>query len=107
MTRHDIAVDHVVTDVDDYIHKHWDNGIEPVLTVESGDVVTFECRDASDGEITEETTPADLVESEFVGHALTELSIRQEHQATAIRHDRPLHADGRSCRADVRDDGHQ
>lgn len=32
---------------DDAVHGAWNNGLEPVLTVESGDVLEIECRDAT------------------------------------------------------------
>jgi len=67
----DYDVDHWIRDEDDHVHKTWNNDREPIRIVESGDVVRFECRDANDGAITEETTPEDLAEQEFEGHALT------------------------------------
>lgn len=51
---------------DQNMHKgFWDNSLEPVLTVEDGDVVRFECLDAFDGQITEQTTPDELVDLDF------------------------------------------
>ena len=39
-------------------HSHcvWDNALAPALTVAPGDTVTFDCRDASNGQITAEST---------------------------------------------------
>ncbi len=37
---------------DSTVHAYWDNSEPPRLTIEPGDIVTFECRDASDGQMT-------------------------------------------------------
>ncbi|KAJ7078989.1 hypothetical protein C8R43DRAFT_1053237, partial [Mycena crocata] len=37
-------------------HLAWDNSIEPVLRVKSGETVTFDCLDASNGQITPDST---------------------------------------------------
>ncbi|KAJ4493439.1 Formamidase [Lentinula edodes] len=37
-------------------HLVWDNSIQPILRVKSGDTVKFDCLDASNGQITPETT---------------------------------------------------
>ena len=41
-------------------HLAWDRSIPPVLSVSSGDVVTFDALDASNGQITASSTTADL-----------------------------------------------
>lgn len=66
------SVDHVVDDRDEHVHSVWDNSLDPVCRVASGDVVRFECRDGNDEEITHGTTPADIphVDDDPV-HALT------------------------------------
>jgi acetamidase/formamidase len=53
-------------------HAFWDNSHPPRLEIDAGDTVTFECRDASDGQLTPESTVADFdhVDSSRV-HALT------------------------------------
>ena len=38
------------------VHAYWDNEEPPRLTIAPGDTVTFECRDASDGQVTPEAT---------------------------------------------------
>ena len=43
------------------IHHRWNAALPPALTVRSGDVVQFRCRDSSDGQITPESTVADLL----------------------------------------------
>lgn len=53
------------------LHTSWDNRLAPELEVESGDVVRFDCLDASGRRITPETDGEDLPETEFVGHHLT------------------------------------
>lgn len=40
-------------------HNRWHPEIEPVATVRPGDVVTLECRDGLDGQLTRESTHAD------------------------------------------------
>ncbi|KAJ7127885.1 Formamidase [Mycena epipterygia] len=39
-------------------HLAWDNSIEPVLRIQSGETVTFDCLDASNGQITPDSTVA-------------------------------------------------
>jgi acetamidase/formamidase len=53
-------VDHHVDDRDAHVHSVWDNSLRAVCTVDSGDVVRFDCRDGNDGEITHGTTAADI-----------------------------------------------
>jgi acetamidase/formamidase len=45
----DASPDYELSDADENVHHAWDNSLDPVLTVEPGDVVRFECRDAVDG----------------------------------------------------------
>jgi acetamidase/formamidase len=63
--------DHHLRDRDDHVHFDWDRDRDPVLTVDSGDVVRFECRDATDGSLGPESTIEDLLAAEVPGHALT------------------------------------
>lgn len=53
-------------------HYQWDNSLDPALTVESGDVVVFDCPEAADGQFTPETT-LDILETLDWGriHSLT------------------------------------
>ncbi|CAA7264532.1 unnamed protein product [Cyclocybe aegerita] len=41
-------------------HLAWDNSIPPVIIIPSGDTVTFSCLDASNGQITQSSTPNTL-----------------------------------------------
>ncbi|KAJ6550887.1 Formamidase [Mycena vulgaris] len=41
-------------------HLAWDNSIEPVIRIQSGETVTFDCLDASNGQITPDSTVADI-----------------------------------------------
>ncbi|KAJ7654220.1 hypothetical protein B0H17DRAFT_1163540 [Mycena rosella] len=41
-------------------HLAWDNSIDPVLRVQSGETVTFDCLDASNGQITRESTVGNI-----------------------------------------------
>jgi acetamidase/formamidase len=49
----------------DHIHYGWDNSIPPVLTVASGDTVEFETVDASGGQLSRHSTPADVAKVDF------------------------------------------
>lgn len=51
------TADYTIPATDENLHSEWDKTLGPVTAVEQGDVVTFECRDAWDGLIDEETTP--------------------------------------------------
>ncbi|MEM4956116.1 MAG: acetamidase/formamidase family protein, partial [Metallosphaera sp.] len=43
----------------------WDNSLSPVLTIKSGDVITVESREASDGQVTPSSSPSDLLKLDF------------------------------------------
>ncbi|ELZ98937.1 formamidase [Haloferax mucosum ATCC BAA-1512] len=58
-------VEYELSDDDENIHHKWDNSIEPVLTVEPGEVVRFECRDALDGQLTPDSTADDFENVSF------------------------------------------
>ena len=58
-------VDYRLSDGEQNIHSAWDNSLDPVLTVEPGEVVRFECRDAVDRQVTVETTAPDVPEISF------------------------------------------
>ncbi len=52
------------------IHRHhhhfgWDNSIVPVQTVAPGTTLEFECIDSSGGQITPESTTADIAKLDF------------------------------------------
>lgn len=47
------------------IHNKWDNSLSPVLSIKSGDVVTVESREASDGQVTPSSFPSDLLKLDF------------------------------------------
>ncbi|MFC4439887.1 MULTISPECIES: acetamidase/formamidase family protein [Natrialbaceae] len=63
--HHGYRVDYYLGDGDHNIHNAWDNSLEPVLTVEPGDVVRFECRDAVDGQVTIECGPEEFSNVSF------------------------------------------
>jgi acetamidase/formamidase len=52
-------------------HYVWDNSLAPRLTIQSGDTVTFQTRDAADGHFRLESTAADVATLDFRGHPLT------------------------------------
>lgn len=54
------TVDHSIPATDGNLHSEWDPTVEAVVEVEPGDVVSFDCRDAWDGLIDEETTPEEV-----------------------------------------------
>lgn len=55
-----VHIDHQISDVDEHIHSDWDCDREPILTVDPGDTVRFECRDATSGQITPDTSVEEL-----------------------------------------------
>lgn len=56
----------------DRVHHTWDNALPPLLTINPGDCVTFETRDASDGRVTRDMAADTPPSSEpFRGHPLT------------------------------------
>ncbi|WP_396612664.1 acetamidase/formamidase family protein [Haloferax sp. S1W] len=61
----DYTIDYELTAAEENIHHSWDNGLEPHVTVESGDVVRFECRDALDRQITPQSTAEDFANADF------------------------------------------
>ncbi|KAJ3991810.1 Formamidase [Lentinula boryana] len=46
-------------------HLAWDNSIQPILRVKSGDTVKFDCLDASNGQITPDSTVASVASLVF------------------------------------------
>lgn len=66
-------VDSRVANTAGNVHYDWDNDRNPVQEIESGDVVTFECVDVTDGRLGPSSTAADAVAAmaEFQGHPLT------------------------------------
>ncbi len=59
------AVDHELSDEEANIHRAWDNSLDPILTIEPGETVRFECRDAVDRQVDETTTAADVPDISF------------------------------------------
>jgi acetamidase/formamidase len=56
----------------DTVHKAWDNSLEPRLTIDAGDSVTFQTRDAADNFFDQDSTTEDAANrGPFVGHPLT------------------------------------
>ena len=49
----------------DQFHLAWDRSIEPIATIASGDVVEIDALDASGGQITRDSTVADLANLDF------------------------------------------
>ncbi|ELY68713.1 acetamidase/formamidase family protein [Natrinema versiforme] len=47
---------------DETVHSAWDNSLEPVQTVESGDVVRITCRDSTGGQFGPDSTVADIAD---------------------------------------------
>ena len=59
------SIDHHLSDAERNIHRAWDNSLEPVLTVDDGDVVRFECWDAVDRQLDAESTATDFADVSF------------------------------------------
>ncbi|WP_331233044.1 acetamidase/formamidase family protein [Natronorarus salvus] len=55
MTGETRTVDHRLSDADENIHHAWDNSLDPVLEIEPGETVRFECRDAVDRQVNVES----------------------------------------------------
>jgi acetamidase/formamidase len=66
------VVDHRIAADDDRVHVgYFDNALDPVLEIDPGDVVAFECRDAPNGYFDRDSTAADLADKPSHGHPLT------------------------------------
>jgi acetamidase/formamidase len=63
--RRDHDIDYRLSDDDANVHSAWDNGLDPILTVEPGEVVRFECRDAVDRQVDVQTTAEDVPDISF------------------------------------------
>src|SRR5690349_10556170 len=53
------------------VHYEWNNAIPPRLTIDAGDTVVFETRDASDYFYSPDSTHEDVMRRVFKGHPLT------------------------------------
>jgi acetamidase/formamidase len=60
MSSEDDAADYEVAAGDETTHSAWDNSLEPVQTVERGDVVRFTCEDSTGGQLGPDATVADV-----------------------------------------------
>lgn len=60
---------------DSIIHRVWDNSLAPRIEIDPGDSVIFDCREASNGDLTANSTLDDLINrkrgDKLVGHPLT------------------------------------
>ncbi len=65
------SVNYKIGNQDTHIHQDWDSNREPILTVEPGEKIQFDCRDASNGIITSDTDANDMRDESWAGHALT------------------------------------
>ncbi|RQH02604.1 acetamidase/formamidase family protein [Natrarchaeobius oligotrophus] len=71
MTRRESRADHRLGAHEEHVHREWNRELEPVLPIRSGDVVRFECPEASYGNVTPETTVAEIPNLGLgPGHAL-------------------------------------
>jgi formamidase len=52
-------------------HNRWVTELEPVASVAPGDELTFEVRDSRDGQLTRDSTHADLLDTPSIAHPLT------------------------------------
>ena len=54
------------------VHREWNNALTPRLTIDPGDSVIFDTRDAADGYYSPSSTSADVLgRGPFRGHPLT------------------------------------
>lgn len=63
--------DHRLEATDATVHHDWDADRDPVLTVDPGEIVRFECLDATGGELAPGATVEDVRTRESPGHAMT------------------------------------
>lgn len=65
--------DHQIEASEAHVHTTWNRAHDPVLTVESGAVIEFDCRDATNGRLTADSTVDDVVAlaNDSTGHPLT------------------------------------
>jgi acetamidase/formamidase len=65
--------DHHIIAIDEHIHTTWSCEHEPVQTVESNDIVTFDCRDATNNQLDIASTSGDVysLADDPTGHPLT------------------------------------
>lgn len=61
----DYTVDYRLSDKEANVHRAWDNSLDPVLEVEDGGVVRFECRDAVDRQIDVESGVEEFADVSF------------------------------------------
>lgn len=68
-----VTSDYHIPATDETIHTTWNRQHDPVQTVESGDVVTFDCRDATNGYLDATSTVEDVytLAEDSTGHPLT------------------------------------
>lgn len=71
MSSYDGHVDHYIPSTDSNIHYSWSQDHEEALKICPGDIVEFDCRDASDGQIGPSSTVQDLKKMTWQGHPLT------------------------------------
>ncbi|WP_053947138.1 acetamidase/formamidase family protein [Halolamina sediminis] len=62
--------DHRLADTAANRHYVWDPDLDPAITVEPGEVVQFDCRDAYDRQLPREPTPEDVAAVDAEGHPL-------------------------------------
>ena len=65
MTGDTRTVDHRLSDADENVHHAWDNALDPVLEIEPGETVRFECRDAVDRQVDVESGSEEFAEISF------------------------------------------
>ena len=63
--------DHHIEATDANVHHAWDADRDPIRTVEPGEVVRFECLDATGGGLAPGATVEDVRSRESPGHAMT------------------------------------
>ena len=64
-------VDHDIPSIDSNVHYDWSQKHEEIITVAPGEIVNFDCRDASDGQLKPGSTIQDFTQMTWQGHPLT------------------------------------
>lgn len=74
MSRHDLKppVRRALVDAPETGHNRWHPDLPPAIEIDAGDEIAVDCRDGLDGQITPQTSDADLLELDLRrGHPLT------------------------------------
>lgn len=91
-----LQIDHTLSKRDENIHSDWNNGRDPALVVDSGDVIRVECREPLNDQIIPESDVEDLLAVDMdrvhaltgpisVDQAVTETYSRSNHRKSTTK----------------------